>query len=68
MALWARVVGGRVVQILNPSPHQKLIYDRLVEVSARPDIVVGSTWPFKSEEQAILDGDLEAPGVRKGDK
>ncbi len=63
MALWARIVGGRVVQLLEPQPHQKLTFDRLVEVSARPDIKVGTAWPFKTEEQAILDGDLKEPGV-----
>ena len=63
MALWARIVGGRVVQIVNPQRHDKLVYDRLVEVSARPDIKVGTTWPFKTEQQAIDDGDLKEPGV-----
>jgi hypothetical protein len=37
--------------------------DRLVDVSARPDIKVGTKWPFKTEKQAIADGDLKAPGV-----
>lgn len=68
MALWARIVGGKVVELLEPRPHQKLKFDRLVEVSARPDIKVGTAWPFKTEDQAILDGDLFAPGVLPGEK
>jgi hypothetical protein len=36
---------------------------RLVDVSARPDIKVGTLFPFKLESQAIADGDLTEPGI-----
>lgn len=36
---------------------------RLVDVSARPDIAVGTAFPFKLESQAIEDGNLVEPGV-----
>lgn len=62
-ALWARIVNDRVVDLIpKPKEGQQIEFDRLVNIEARPDIKVGTPWPFKTEAQAIADGDLAAPG------
>ena len=62
--LWARIVNDVIVELLpRPKPDQKIEFDRLVDIGPRPDLKVGSKWPFKTESQAIADGDLAAPGV-----
>ncbi len=63
--LWARIVENTVVEFIRaPKPGSPMKdAERHVNVAARPDIKVGSLWPFKTEQQAIADGDLAAPGV-----
>ena len=60
MAYWARIVNDKVVEMINdPKPGREITFDRLVNVTGRPDIKVGSVWPFKTVAQAIADGDIE---------
>jgi hypothetical protein len=60
MEYWARIINGKVVEMIRrPKPGQKITFDRLVNVSGRPDIGVGSTWPFCTVEEAIAGGKLE---------
>lgn len=46
----AVIVGGKVDEIIDRRPGQEVVREceRLVDISARPDIVVGTAWPFSS--------------------
>ncbi len=58
-ALWARVVNDVIVDLIpRPKPGQVIHFDRLVNIEGRPDLKVGSKWPWKTVDQAIADGEL----------
>ena len=60
MALWARIVNNVVVEMIpRPRPGQHITFDRLVNIDGRPDIQLGSVWPFSTVEEAIKAGKLE---------
>jgi hypothetical protein len=48
----AVIIDNKVDEIIDHVPGREFTreYDRMVEVGGRPDIVVGSTWPFSAWE------------------
>ncbi len=64
--LWARIVNDVVVDLIpRPKANQVIHFDRLVNINGRPDLKVGSKWPFKTVDQALVDGDLERAPTEK---
>jgi hypothetical protein len=46
----AIIVGGKVDEIIDHAPGREVVRDceRMVDIGDRPDIVVGTAWPFSS--------------------
>lgn len=53
--------GGRITEIIARKPGKKIVRDceRLIDVTARPDLKVGDTWPFSPAPEPTPDQQQE---------